>query len=468
MTASPDRKQPPRGGPDDQPLRETYARLSAAVNAALSTAARRVGPMQRIEVPAPALDPLAWLAAQGRTPRLYWSERDRSRSIAGVGVADRLELEPHLAPADLMARVAGRLEGAAPGLRYYGGFRFDVDAPVAEPWDAFGRGWLVLPRFEWVQEDDRAKLACNVFPGLDSGHRVGAELARLARAPAPWSAVGRPRWRQDLPARDDWLALVDRVSRRAGLGHDYPAKLVLARRTSFAFDDEVEPLTLLHGARRSAGPCFHFCFDPGGGSGVFLGASPERLFHRRGREVTSEALAGTRPRGATPQEDASLRAELLRCAKEGREHASVVTHVADSLARLTEAVDRDRDISVVELAHVQHLNVRLGGRLREGVDDATLLAGLHPTPAVAGAPPREAMAHIAEMEPFDRGWYAGPVGYVGADETQFAVAIRSALVRGHRVDLYAGAGILEGSRPADEWHELESKMSGMQSVWAHG
>ena len=467
MTASPDRGRPTPPTPASDAIRASYGALAERVAKALAGTPRRIGPMLRVEVTAPAVDPLSWLAAQGSAPRIYWSDRDQARSMAGVGVADRLTLGPDLSPADLMARVAGRLEGAPPGIRYFGGFRFDPEGTIDPRWRTFGRGWLTLPRFEWVQEDDAVTLACNVFPGHDSGPRVAAEIRRLGVAPAALAMPRQPRGREDLPRRADWLGLVERVSTAAANGGGGPAKVVLARRSTFTFDAEVEALALLRASRQVQEPCFHFFFDPGGGA-AFAGASPERLFHRRGREVTSEALAGTRRRGATPDEDARLRGELLRCAKEGREHASVVRHIEAGLLDLTEGFQRERETSVVELTHVQHLSVRMRGRLRPGVTDATLLAALHPTPAVAGDPPHAALSCIADLEPFDRGWYAGPVGYAGADDTQFAVAIRSALVQGHRVDLYAGAGILPGSRPADEWGELESKTGGMQAVWAHG
>ncbi|MDZ7750760.1 MAG: isochorismate synthase [Gammaproteobacteria bacterium] len=448
------------------PIREAYAHLSERVAAALSRPGGPTGPPQRVEVEAPDVEPLAWLAAQAGRPRLYWADRGRHRVVAAAGIAERLDLQATMAPAQLLTAAAGRLVDAAPGIRYYGGCRFDTEATISRRWQAFGRGWLMLPRVEWIQEGEQRLLACNVLPGRDGVQSVLAELDRLAHVPVALAPPGPPRWREDTPTRADWLALVERIS-TAARRRGEPAKVVLARRTSFTFDTDVEGLALLQAYQRATeSNCFLFFFDPGDGT-AFMGASPERLFHRRDRHICSEALAGTRPRGATVHEDTLLREQLLACAKEGREHACVVRHIENGLAELTDSLDRDRDISVVELAHVQHLNVHMRGYLRPGVTDGALLAALHPTPAVAGDPPAAALARIGELEPFDRGWYAGPVGYVGADDTQFAVAIRSGLVRGHHLDLYVGAGILAGSRPAGEWLELESKMNGMQSAWHH-
>ena len=99
------------------------------------------------------------------------------------------------------------------------------------------------------------------------------------------------------------------------------------------------------------------------------------------------------------------------------------------------------------------------GTLRDGVGDAELLTALHPTPAVGGYPTDRAVREIAEREPFDRGWYAGPVGWVGRDGAEFAVAIRSGLVEGSTLSVFAGAGIVAGSVPGNEWEELDYKIS---------
>jgi len=464
VSGSPDRRTAALDLAGD-PLRPVYERLAQRLVAVLADGGPAGGPPRRVEVDAPAVEPLAWLAAHHGRPRLYWADRDGQRVVAGVGIAERLDLDGAATPTQLVAAAAERLAGASAAIRYYGGCRFDTATVGSPRWQGFGRGWLVLPRFEWVREGDRFVFACHVTPGRDRVQAILAELGALAGAPATLPAPAPPRWREDLPTRSAWLALVDRISGETGQQAGGPTKVVLARRTSFAFDAELDGLALLQAYQRCREPgCYHFLFDPGQGT-AFMGASPERLFQRRGRHISSEALAGTRPRGASPGEDARLREQLLACAKEGREHACVVRHIEDGLAGLTDHLERDRDISVMELAHVQHLSVRVRGRLRAGVTDAALLAALHPTPAVAGDPPAAALARIGELEPFDRGWYAGPVGYVGVNDTEFAVAIRSGLVRGHHLDLYVGAGILPGSRPADEWNELESKMSGMQSAW---
>ena len=118
----------------------------------------------------------------------------------------------------------------------------------------------------------------------------------------------------------------------------------------------------------------------------------------------------------------------------------------------------------MRLSKGRHLHSRIEGRLREGVSTARLLTALHPTPAVGGVPTGAALDLIRECEDFDRGWYAGPVGWIGADDAEFAVAIRSGLVEDDRLSLYSGAGIVRGSEPEAEWDEIEQKIENFLSL----
>jgi isochorismate synthase EntC len=208
---------------------------------------------------------------------------------------------------------------------------------------------------------------------------------------------------------------------------------------------------------------------------AFLGCSPEQLFRLNGARLTTDALAGTRPRGATEEEDAVLAAELFASDKDLRE----VYAVRDFLNRVLE---RDCDSVahsppyVLQLRHVQHIAMQFTATLA-GMDGAKtrgapLLAAaarvmrlLHPTPAVCGVPTTAAHAAIRRAEPFDRGLYAGPFGYVSAGSCEFCVAIRSALLDGSQANLYGGAGILRGSNADTEWDETYFKMRPFSSLF---
>jgi menaquinone-specific isochorismate synthase len=153
-----------------------------------------------------------------------------------------------------------------------------------------------------------------------------------------------------------------------------------------------------------------------------------------------------------------LREDLLHSAKDLSEHSYVSKGVREALEPLCEELEIEDHVSEMKLARGRHLRSKVRGTLREGVTDAGLLDAMHPTPAVGGYPRSEALEEIRVLEPFDRGWYAGPVGWIGADASEFAVGLRSGLVRGQTLALFSGAGIVAGSVPDEEWAEIEQKI----------
>ena len=232
---------------------------------------------------------------------------------------------------------------------------------------------------------------------------------------------------------------------------------MLARRTTFAFSASVDALVLLTRLRDVNPTAFHFAIQPAP-CVTWIGAPPERLLRISGSTLETEALAGTRPRGATREADERLEAELLSSDKELREHGFVHTRIAECLRELCTGVTTQDTVRVRKLAHVQHLHTSFRGTLRSGRGLADALRWLHPTPAVGGYPTRGIGKLIAATEGFDRGWYAGPIGWIGAAEAEFAVAIRSGVAAAERLHLYAGNGIVRGSTADAEWTEMEQKI----------
>jgi isochorismate synthase len=236
-------------------------------------------------------------------------------------------------------------------------------------------------------------------------------------------------------------------------------KVVLAREAAVESEwpfPRVEVLRRL--LRRSGGSTFLYA------SGGFVGASPELLVRRRGRMAVSRPMAGTVPQGDSVAEAGGL-ARLTRSPKEGVEHRLVVDAVAEGLAKVADRVEVGRP-EVVRLATVAHLATEVTADLTGPLPTALELAGLlHPTPAVGGSPREAALAAIAALEPFDRGRYAGPVGWVDhTGDGEWAIALRGATLDGRRAHLLAGAGIVPGSDPDAEWVETEHKLRAMLEV----
>jgi isochorismate synthase len=234
-------------------------------------------------------------------------------------------------------------------------------------------------------------------------------------------------------------------------------KVVLARTIEVTAGRRLDP-RLLAGRLRAVDPDA-YTFAVPTDEGVLVGASPELLVSRRGREVRSNPLAGSAPRSGNPEEDRANADALVGSSKEREEHAIVVDAVVDTLRPFCVELTWDPEPVLRETPNVWHLSTRFRGVLRESPPTALeLLAALHPTPAVAGAPREAALDTIAELEPFDRDRYAGPVGWVDAEgDGVWAIALRCAELRGDRAILYAGAGIVADSEPARELDETERK-----------
>ena len=415
----------------------------------------------RVELRAPDVDPLAWLSAQPFSDKGYWSDRNSSVEIAAAGEADMIKGGSAGTRAGLFEAVRRNLDGTTGALRYYGGFRFSDQARVDLAWKPFGQYRFLLPRFELVRAAPGCVLACNFRASqIDAAVR---DIHRLADAPARPAALAFSRLlkRKNEPAEKQWAKGVETVLHAIEAGD--VEKVVLARRTTMDFIRRVEPLAVVRRLREELPGCFHFC---GSHSGLvaFAGATPERLFRRDGNQLLTEALAGTRPRGEGATADSRLADELIASPKERAEHQLVVDGIREALAPLCESVASASAPDILKLANVQHLHTPIVAVLRPGVSEVELMSRLHPTPAVGGRPRAAAMKRIEQIEPFDRGWYCGPVGWVSRDASEFAVAIRCGLVLGPRLCLYAGAGIVPGSQAAEEWLELEGKIGGFLKI----
>jgi isochorismate synthase len=235
-------------------------------------------------------------------------------------------------------------------------------------------------------------------------------------------------------------------------------KVVLARTLVVESDTRLVARVLARRLRAVDPDCYVFAVSLPNGSDL-IGATPELLLRRRGGAVFSEPLAGTARRSRDPVEDARVAQTLMDAVKERREHRLTAEAVADSLAPFCVSLEVDQQPSLSATATLWHLRTSVRGRLRDDAPDAlSLAAALHPTPAVCGTPTSVARELIRELEPFERGFYAGIVGWVDArGDGEWAVTLRCAEVSGRVATLYAGAGIVAGSDPVEEDRETEAK-----------
>jgi len=237
-------------------------------------------------------------------------------------------------------------------------------------------------------------------------------------------------------------------------------KVVLARDVTVEAEHPIDVHAVLTRLRASFGSSHLFAVDG------FIGASPELLVARHGDVVRAHPLAGTTPRTGDPTVDARLAAQLIASTKDQVEHRVTIEMVRDTLLPWCSYVDWEAEPSVVTVANVQHLGTLVEGRLSSPPPSVLeLVAALQPTPALGGFPRAEALVLIAELEPFERGPYGGPVGWVDArGDGEWAVAIRCAQVRGRTARLLAGVGVVAGSDPDAELAETQAKFQAMLSA----
>ena len=393
-----------------------------------------------------------WLDRAPLFPRFFWRSRSGGDQTLAMGSAafgsltDLLEI----------------LDDGDPGIRVFGGCRFDASSHNSSDWADYPDEFFFVPKAEIIRSGGRTTLAVNLSDNETDLSDVAKWIERLG----DMGAVPRPgvltRW--DQPNFTGWTEAVDRALQEFQSGP--LEKVVLARKSCLELTETITPFALVEILAGGAPACFHFCLQPTANSGAFLGASPELLFRREATRLESEAVAGTRPRSLDTVEDERLESQLLKMSKEQLEHRLVVDSLANTFRELCADFSQDSSPSVLKLSRVQHLRTAFSGQLNDGVGDDSILRAFHPTPATCGSPCDAAARFISENEPFDRGWYAGPMGFVSRDEAEFAVAIRSMLWLGRKTHVYAGAGIVDGSESEREWNELEDKIAGVLHLLA--
>lgn len=472
---------PRRAGPEGMrrlrlaaPYLPLLGRLEDACARARS-AARRLGRpvLAWASAQVPAVDPVALFerAAEVAGTRILWARPADGRAIVGLGVAWEVAAageERFQVAAEAWWRCAADACGVgdARGPLALGGFAFAPHVAPQPAWTGFPPGLLVVPALavQTGAAGTQAVLSALVMPdGDEMPQRTLERLAALLAVPdglapgadlAPKALVvsgQRPGASlvEEYPPAAVWKALV--AGAAAAVRAGTLRKVVLARAVTVAglVEDAAEVLRRL---REGYPGCTLFAAARDGA--CFLGATPERLLHVCDGVVTTGALAGSAPRGATPAEDHRLGEALLASVKDRVEHAVVVEAMREALAAACTAVTAAEAPRLLRVSNVQHLHTPLEGRLRDPHGLLDLAGRLHPTPAVGGVPRAAALDWIARHEGFERGWYAGAVGWLdAAGDGEFSVAIRSALLRGRRATLFAGCGIVADSDPEAEYAE---------------
>jgi len=450
--------------------------------AAATRAANRSGTVQwaALRARVPTRDCLERFS-QREGDRFYWEQPDRGRAFSAWGAAHVIEVSGperfrKAAAATRKCFASVHLAGDAGPLRsgplLVGGFAFSPGPSESPVWRGFPPGRFALPEllFSRADGDVWCTVVRRVAPGADADAAASALCALLASggpdprtrdaragAPVTGPAAEHPLGREALPVQPDaeYLARVEAALRAIADGD--LEKIVLARSLDLRRDRPIEIAALLRELRRRYPRCTSFAV--GRADRALVGATPEHLVSLSHGRVETAAVAGSAPRGRDPEEDAQLGRALCESKKEQAEHAVVVRALREALTGPCEQLEIPEAPQLLRLGEIQHLETRITGTLRNGTSILELVERMHPTPAVGGAPRGAALRWLAAHEDLDRGWYASPVGFVDAEGGgEFCVALRAAVIGGSEARLFAGAGIVDGSRPEAELRETRLKL----------
>ena len=306
---------------------------------------------------------------------------------------------------------------------------------------------------------DAAQPARLVVPGTV---RWAPSPARAAKGEHRWSPLAGQWTLTPVPGPEAHVAAVERAVKLMADDAEL-RKVVLARCLHVESTEDVDVATVLANLVWRDPTAFVFAADlteRDAGVRTLIGASPELLVAKRGRHVLSNPLAGSAPRSADPTKDQRRAVALLNSAKDRHEHAVVVEAVADALRPHCRNLSVPTEPELIKTATMWHLSTRVTGELTDpDVPAHRLAADLHPTPAVCGTPTGPAFDTIGRLEPFDRGFYTGAVGYTdAAGDGEWVVTIRCADVAGSALELYAGGGVMPESDPEAELAETSAKL----------
>lgn len=446
---------------------------------AIESAGNRPGrTLASVTIPIEGLDPSGTvLASRLASDRFFCWEQPDSEGFALGGLGSAAEVVSRgdgrfrdvasdcaelLRDAEIEAP-SGLPAGAGPV--WTGGFAFDADGGASPPWSSLPPALMVLPELSLLRAGDGCWLTLNAVVEGDAD--ADDALARLRRrleglrrdtlgpldpAPTGSASIGAP-----LPPGHYERAVAAAVER---IKSGTLQKTVLAREVTVESATAHDPGPILGALREVFPSCFCFCV--GTPDAAFIGASPELLIRRRGAVAATVALAGSTRRSADPSVDDHLGEQMLHSDKVREEHEIVARRIARSLRPHSVWVEAEGEPSVARVANIQHLATPIRAQLADSRSAIELAGLLHPTPAVGGEPREAGVALIDELEEMDRGWYAGPVGWMdAAEDGEFCVALRSGLLRDRTAHLYAGCGIVAGSDPAGELAETEIKLEAL-------
>ncbi|MBE4908409.1 isochorismate synthase [Bacillus luteolus] len=409
--------------------------------------------------------------------RFFWTEPSNETILVGLGFSHTIEVNQSLNRFQNIEEEWKRLLitnqknqkefkiGTGPML--FGGFSFDPYKKKTKLWSNFLDAKFVMPTLMLTVHKDECYLTTNFLYNKEEEiqtrehelNPIKDELLTEYNLPSETLLGQDFKMTEVMP--EEWKQSVKEVTNKIKQGQ--VEKVVLAREVRLFFDNSIEITNVIANLREQQPLSYTFAFE--NGKDCFVGASPERLVKKENQEVLSTCLAGSIKRGTTLKEDDDYGNLLLNDKKNIIEHEVVVHMIKDAMSKACNHLEVPSKPSLYKMRDIQHLYTPVKGIVKEDVSLLSIVESLHPTPALGGFPKEEAIKMIRETEVLDRGWYAGPIGWIDSrDNGEFAVAIRSALLQENEASLFAGCGIVGDSEPESEYKETEIKFKPMLSA----
>ena len=391
-----------------------------------------------------AIDAVAKLQLENSKNRFYQAQKFINSCLANtltIGISDQAFAGPH----------------------FFCSFSFFEEYAQADY--PFPSATVFLPKWQVAIKRDRCILVANLALSAEVSVEIVTEqlwekIERICTSKFSSNTTNNYRQiiKQSRTNPDNFKQAV--LSALASINSNDLSKIVLAQALDVSSHNPFKLSQSLNNLRVLHPDCYIFSISNGKGQN-FIGASPERLISIHDQKLTTDALAGSAPRGKTAAEDNDLANRLLNSEKEKREHQVVIDFITQSLYKLG-LVPQKLPPQLRQLSNIQHLWTPIQAKVPTNLQPLEIVAELHPTPAVAGAARNIACTEIRSYESFERGLYAAPLGWIDyRNNSEFIVGIRSALIDGDRARLYAGAGIVAGSDPDKELAEIQLKLQAL-------
>jgi menaquinone-specific isochorismate synthase len=445
-----------------------------------------------ITLPFEQVDPLAALELLGHENdfQYYWEHPDEKLSFAGGGESERIKTN-HRDRFNIVNRQIDQirknsvsyspLTHSLSGVHFLGGFSFQ-EQPQQHQWRNFGTATFIVPEWLIIRDGQLSLLTITtrVKPGSSPADLLLQIRSRVAQILDKIRSFSQQDCPSDVQANETssffetqvpiqaesvWAQTINRAKDRIRSGEFQ--KIVLAREIPVKLHRSPVPTRMLNYLRNEYPTCYTFMMRMHRNA-IFLGSTPEKLVAFRSTLLLTDGLAGTISRGKTASEDTVLERRLMHSDKDLREHRFVVQAIGERLRDVTHNLTYPGQPGIRKYPNVQHLYTPISASINKDISPLEIVEKLHPTPAVGGFPREHTVDQIQPLEQIDRGWYAGPVGWINTNgRGEFCVAIRSGLILENQARFFAGCGIVADSDASNEWDETNLKLIPMLSALQH-